>query len=283
MSKVARQITHLAFSDPVEGPVRFLNSTGGSLTRGTLLYEVTMDPSTGLIVAGKADADAAGKQATWVCLTASVANGAQGVMGKFAKVTGQNTNGVTTAGDPVYLSTTAGGFTATAPSASNAITQVVGYATVKHASAGVIEYRLPPAPIKTGSNENQAQTLTGADVANLADAAVIGGIPVIHTIAIADASADTDVVLTHKETIVDFWFLNTGIAAHASSDTIQLKNGSNAISDAVAKTATVNAIKRAATMNPTYTTIAAGGTLRITAVKNTNAAVTAYVLAFRAA
>jgi hypothetical protein len=36
-------------------------------------------------------------------------------------------------------------------------------------------------------------------------------------------------------------------------------------------------------MNTTYTTIAAGGTLRITAVKNTNAAVTAYVLAFRAA
>ena len=95
---------------------------------------------------------------------------------------------------------------------------------------------------------------------------------------VADASGDTDVVMDAKVRVVDAWGLNTGIAAHASADTWQVKNGANAITDAVAKTATVNAVKRASTLSPTYHEIAAGGTLRITAAKSTNAAVTVYVL-----
>lgn len=95
---------------------------------------------------------------------------------------------------------------------------------------------------------------------------------------VADAAGDTDVVMDAKVRVLDAWGLNTGIAAHASTDTWQVKNGANAITDAVAKTATVNAVKRASTINPTYHEIAAGGTLRITAAKTTNAAVTVYIL-----
>lgn len=126
-------------------------------------------------------------------------------------------------------------------------------------------------------------SLTGLVAANVANANVIGGIPVLHRVNIADASADTDVVLTHKTLITDFWFVNTGVAAHAATDTIQLKNVANAITDAIAKTATVNAIKRASTMDSAQTTIAAGAIMRITAVKGLNAAVTAYVLGVRVA
>jgi hypothetical protein len=132
-----------------------------------------------------------------------------------------------------------------------------------------------------GEDRLAANQVTGRAIANLANAAVIGGIPVLHRIDIADASADTDVVLTHKTRVVDFWFLNTGIGAHATDDTITLKNGATAISDVIAKTATVNAIKRASTMDPAQVTISAGGTLRITAVKSTNVAVTAFVLGVR--
>lgn len=123
--------------------------------------------------------------------------------------------------------------------------------------------------------------LDGGIAANVANANVVGGLPVVFRIDCADASGDVDVVTTHKIRVIDAWGLNTGIAAHASTDTWQVKNAANAISDAVAKTATVNAVKRIGTIDPTRAEIAAGGTLRITTAKTTNAAVTVYVLALR--
>jgi predicted RecA/RadA family phage recombinase len=126
-------------------------------------------------------------------------------------------------------------------------------------------------------------SLDGTVAKVVANANVIGGVPVLFRIDCADASANVDVVSTHKIRVIDAWALNTGIAAHAANDTWQVKNGANAISDAVAKTATVNAIKRISTIDPAQAEIAAGGTLRITTVKDTNAAVTVYVLAIRVA
>lgn len=125
--------------------------------------------------------------------------------------------------------------------------------------------------------------MTPANVDTVANASAIGGIPVIFRIDVADASGNTDVTVTNKIRVIDAWGLNTGIAAHATNDTWQVKNAGNAITDAVAKTATVNAVKRAGTISPTYHEIAAGGTLRIAAVKDTNAAVTVYVLAVQVA
>jgi hypothetical protein len=126
-----------------------------------------------------------------------------------------------------------------------------------------------------------AASLTGLIAKVVADKNVIGGLTVLHRIDVADASGNTDVTLTHKTRIIDAWAVNTGIAAHAANDTWQVKNGATAISDAVAKTATVNAIKRISTIDPAAAEIAAGGTLRIAAVKDTNAAVTVYVLGIR--
>ena len=137
-----------------------------------------------------------------------------------------------------------------------------------------------------GEDRLTAAELTGRVAAVVADAAVIGGLPVVHRIDIADAAANTDVVLTHKTKIIDFWFLNTGVAAHAATDTIQLLNAANPITAAIPKTATVNAIIHAPTMDPAFTDIAAGGTLRIAAAKGAgalNVAVTAFVLGVRVA
>ncbi len=126
-------------------------------------------------------------------------------------------------------------------------------------------------------------SLTAAKAAVVANANVIGGIPILFRIDCADASADVDVVMTHKVRVIDAWGLNTGIAAHATDDTWQVKNTADAITAAVAKTATVNAVKRIATIDPAKAEIAAGGKLRISTVKATNAAVTVYVLAIRVA
>lgn len=126
-----------------------------------------------------------------------------------------------------------------------------------------------------------AASLSGVIAKVVANANAIGGLPVLHRIDVPDATGDTDVTLTHKTRVIDAWGLNTGIAAHATTDTWQVKNGANAISDAVAKTATVNAIKRIATIDPARAEIAAAGVLRISAVKTTNAAVTVYVLGIR--
>lgn len=132
-----------------------------------------------------------------------------------------------------------------------------------------------------GEDRLTAAELTGRVAAVIANANVIGGVPIIFRLDIADASADTDVIMTHKIRVLDAWALNTGIAAHAANDTWQVKNGANAITDAVAKGATVNAIKRASTIDPARHEIASAGTLRVSAVKDTNAAITLYVLAVR--
>lgn len=120
-------------------------------------------------------------------------------------------------------------------------------------------------------------------VANLANAAVIPGITCLFTLNIADASGDTDITTTFKVKVVDFWFLNTGIAAHAANDTIQLKSTGDAITNVIAKTATVNALPRAGTIDPATATVAAGGILRVTAVKDTNVAGVAHILCVRVA
>ena len=128
-----------------------------------------------------------------------------------------------------------------------------------------------------------AECVSGAKVAESADGDVLGAVDLLYHKTIADASADTDIIVTSKIRVVDAWIINTGIAAHATTDTITFKNGTNAITDAIAKTATVNAIRRASTFDPARWDIADGGTLRITAAKTTNVACEAYVRGIRIA
>lgn len=55
-----------------------------------------------------------------------------------------NTSGATTVGDPLYLDSTAGGFTSTAPTDPASRVQVVGYSTVKSSTVGQIEWDIKP-------------------------------------------------------------------------------------------------------------------------------------------
>ena len=130
--------------------------------------------------------------------------------------------------------------------------------------------------------------LTGAGVATVADDNLTGGIPVLHRLSIADgATADVDYVLVHKTRVVDVWLVKTGGAGHATEDTIQVKNGASAITEAIAVGAADKAVKRATEIDDAAHEIAAAGTLRITRTKGAsggnNVECTVYVLGVRVA
>ncbi len=105
----------------------------------------------------------------------------------------------------------------------------------------------------------------GAEVANVADANVIGGIPVVHRIAIPAAAGDTDVTLTHKTLVTDIVLVKT-VQAGLASGTILVKNGASPIQTAVAwdNTTADESVTRMTVYKDDNAEIAAAGTLRIT-------------------
>ncbi len=110
-----------------------------------------------------------------------------------------------------------------------------------------------------------AAPLSGAGMATVADAQVLGGMTELFVITVGDvASGDTDVVVTEKCEVIDFWVQKINGAGAANTAT--LKNGANAISSALA-CAVDNAITRAVSLDDAFTPIAAGGTLRVSHVK----------------
>src|SRR3990167_1376724 len=113
----------------------------------------------------KADANASGKHAQFVVRTA-IGAGATGMVFTASRTAANvNTNAVTTAGDPVYLSETAGGGTETAPTGATSTVQIVGHCAVKSATVGVIEFDLRDFPTIT-TNDIQADAITGAKIAD---------------------------------------------------------------------------------------------------------------------
>jgi hypothetical protein len=77
-------------------------------------------------------------------------------------------------------------------------------------------------------------------------------------------AADDDYTVPEKVRVLDAWAVHT--AAGETSDTLQLKNGSNAITDALDWGGGDKAIVRAAEIDDAYHEIAKGGTLRVTTV-----------------
>lgn len=112
-----------------------------------------------------------------------------------------------------------------------------------------------------------AGVLNGTAAKVVADANVIGGIPVVHRVAVADAATgDVDVVLAHKTLITGVQVIKTA-GAGGAGDTITVKNGATAITDAMDINVADTTIVWPATMDDAQFTIAAGGTLRVTRTK----------------
>lgn len=121
-----------------------------------------------------------------------------------------------------------------------------------------------------------ANSLDGTVVKNVADVNTEGAILIVHRVTAAALSADVDVILTHKTRIIDVVAVAT--AAGAAADTITVKNGANAISNALDLNVADKTVVRAGTLDDAQWDIAAGGTLRVTGASAVNAEVFIYGL-----
>ena len=131
--------------------------------------------------------------------------------------------------------------------------------------------------------------LDGTVAKVVANVNVIGGLPVIHRITLADtgaATTNTDVTLTHKTMILDAWSVKTAAAAgNAGASTLRILSTASAITDALSiRNVADTAITRFTQINDANQTIAAGGVLRVEQVLadgNDDNACEVYVLGIR--
>lgn len=120
--------------------------------------------------------------------------------------------------------------------------------------------------------------LGGGAMATVAD--LDGGIPVVFRLAAVALTGDVNITVPYKVRVVDAWAVAT--AAGAAGDTVQVKNGANAITNALDFGAAADQdVVRAADIDDANHEIAAAGTLRVTGASAVNAIV--YVMALRVA
>lgn len=156
----------------------------------------------------------------------------------------------------VYVSNTDGGLADAAGTVSVEAGRVLGgFSTTLGTAADkllLVEFR-----------QLESSSLSGAAVANVANANTTGGIPVLHRVNVAaGANADINVVLDHKTRVIDAWVVLTG--AGVALATMTVKNGANAITNAMDVSGADKAIVRAAEIDDARHEIAAAGQLRVT-------------------
>lgn len=121
-------------------PIR--NESGSTITRGSLVYVSSWSESYKRWLVTLADANVSGRSNALFVIRNPITTNQNGVGWKTMRHVAQNTSAASAVGDPVYLSTTAGGWTLTAPYASGGVNQIVGRVAVDHASLGEIEFNL---------------------------------------------------------------------------------------------------------------------------------------------
>jgi hypothetical protein len=96
---------------------------------------------------------------------------------------------------------------------------------------------------------------------------VVGSIPIVHQVVVPDAATgDVDIVVTHQVRVIGVRFVKT-VGAGAAGNTIQVKNGANAITDAMDTNVADKVVVRNAQVDDAFHLITAGGTLRVTRTK----------------
>lgn len=121
---------------------------------------------------------------------------------------------------------------------------------------------------------------SGERVATVADANVVGGVEVVHIVAVPDGTTgDVDVVLTYKTEVTRIEVIKTA-GDGGASDTITVKNSTNAITNAMDINVVDKTVVRPTTIDDARTVIAAAGTLRVTRTKASAANVACRVLVY---
>ena len=132
--------------------------SAGALSKGALLHISSYDAVNDVFIVEKADADTSGKQAQLIA-SEDNAGAETSLAADIVELTDLNTN-AGSVGDPVYLSTTAGSWTLTAPTGADQIQMIVGRIKVKSATVGKIVFNLVrPDLVKVGSSALQAASV----------------------------------------------------------------------------------------------------------------------------
>jgi hypothetical protein len=121
-------------------PIR--NATGSAMSAGNLVYVSSWSETYKRFLVTLADADAAGRGNAVFVLRTAISNNQNGYGYKTHRLQSLNTSAASAVGDPVYLSTTAGGWTLTAPASSGGVNQIVGRVAVDDATVGEVEFDL---------------------------------------------------------------------------------------------------------------------------------------------
>lgn len=148
-------------------PIKVYNANAGSLTAGMLVYIVGFNTAGGVPSVDKADADTPSMAAQYVVPTGvTITTTSMGLVYREAIVTGINTDAAAAVGDPLYLSQTAGAFTATAPT-GDAMTQIVGTVMIKGAGVSGSARFYPGKNLITKIGASAVQT-AGVGIASMA-------------------------------------------------------------------------------------------------------------------
>jgi hypothetical protein len=267
---------------PGKQGVSVYNDSGVALTPGKLVYVsgwATTPAGAGdyirAVKQAGADALIPACRAEYVVLE-RIPVGSYGRVAKAGAVRDLNTNGVTTAGDPVYLDTTIGGFTATAPTGSTANVQIVGYAVTKSATAGIVRFDLTREPVTLGGQGILANSIGGvklASVTPLAAAGALGNVNMgVEGVLILDipdaASGNVDFTsLPFKIQVLGGSYIKTGGAGNAGNSMV-VHNGTtgNAITGSL-NSATDKDVVAITSLDDAYWEIAANATVRVVTVK----------------
>ena len=141
-----------------------VNKTGGPLSRDSLVRVSGWDATAGAFTIVLADADASAGSGADFVLLAAIADNATGIAYRAGSSEANLNTNAGNVGDPVYLSTTAGGWSLTAPTGNDDIVQEVGTVAVKSATVGRIQWNLQNTQV-IGTNNIQSLAVTGAKIA----------------------------------------------------------------------------------------------------------------------
>ncbi len=151
----------------INGATEFSAQAGEALSKGDAVYISGVSGNTPIV--SKADADVSSKMPSFGLAKADANNNASVTVVTFGTLSGLNTSSFS-AGDTLFISTTAGGLTATAPTGESALIQNIGIVQRSHASAGSIKVggagrsnatpNLNDGKIFLGNGSNQAVSTT---------------------------------------------------------------------------------------------------------------------------
>jgi len=138
--------------------MKVINKTGSTIAKNKPVTLSGYDTTSKCIKIVLADADAANLHQDVFITRAQILDGKVGYVYKgFMSSADIDTSGATAAGDPVFLSTTAGGLTFTTGPTGAAVCQlVIGYVQVKSATVGQIAWDVQTYPNKTGTVDANA-------------------------------------------------------------------------------------------------------------------------------